>query len=221
MDINNWWGRGGGEREKEKQRVFLFSHHSARAANETSLFFPHRTGMRCNWLRRWWDDNTDHKSITSHPHHLFGISIIFQRLLWYFPGLLQRSLAEGGLQRCLREEKKLGVYSLVWRDTPFRVRRFQCGMVVANSTCGICQVDGSAFSSPRMVEWYQLAQISCPRRCWFGISDKATLSRLQPNFGHKLKSGLKNLDNFSFSKITLQVVNFDTNFDRNLRKGVL
>jgi hypothetical protein len=30
-------------------------------------------------------------------------------------------------------------------------------MVEANSTCGICQVDGSAFSSPRMVEWYQLA----------------------------------------------------------------
>jgi len=30
-------------------------------------------------------------------------------------------------------------------------------MVAANSTGGICQVDGSAFSSPRMVEWYQLA----------------------------------------------------------------
>jgi hypothetical protein len=44
-------GGGGVEREKGKQRVFLFSYHSAGAANETSLFFPHRTGNRCTWFK--------------------------------------------------------------------------------------------------------------------------------------------------------------------------
>jgi hypothetical protein len=190
---------GDGERERERERAKGVSVQLPFCWccqwNQSLLSTQDRKSVH---VVQGCDETTIQTTRASHPHHLFGISIIFQRLLLYFPGMLQRSLAEGGLRRCLREEKKLLVYSLLRRDTPFAVMRFQCGMVEANSTCGICQVDGSAFSSPRMVEWYQLAQISCPRRSWLGISDKAILSRLQPNFGHKLKSGLKNLDNFFF-----------------------
>jgi hypothetical protein len=65
------------------------------------------TGQEIGARGEGCDETTTQTTRASHPHHLFGISIIFQRLLLDFPGLLQRSLAEGGLQRCLREEKKL------------------------------------------------------------------------------------------------------------------
>lgn len=56
------------------------------------------TGQEIGARGEGCDETTTQTTRASHPHHLFGISIIFQRLLLYFPGLLQRSLAEGGLQ---------------------------------------------------------------------------------------------------------------------------
>jgi len=135
-------GDGGGVVREKKESKGCFCSVTILLVLPMKPVSSFHTGEEIGARGEGCDETTTQTTRASHPHHLSGISTIFQRLLFYFPGLLQRYSAEGGLQRCLREEKKLGVYSLLWRDTPFALRRFQCGMVAANSTGGICQVDG-------------------------------------------------------------------------------
>jgi hypothetical protein len=96
------------------------------------------TGQEIGARGEGCDETTTQTTRASHPHHLFGISINFQRLLLYFPGLLQRSWRKGDCNAACAKRRSSECTVCFGETTPFALRRFQCGMVVANSTCGIC-----------------------------------------------------------------------------------